>query len=79
MKKLICIYTCEKDKKSLYNFKQTNLYKELQNDTNTKILEVYAGSNKTQIVGNKLLLNCKEDYTSLSVKTFKMICKCQVV
>ena len=40
--KLICIYTCEKDKKSLYNFKQTNLYKELQNDTNTKILEVYA-------------------------------------
>tara|TARA_B100002019_G_C21271781_1_gene602799 strand:- start:4328 stop:5035 length:708 start_codon:yes stop_codon:yes gene_type:complete len=48
----------------------------LQNDTNTKILEVYAGSNKTQIVGNKLLINCKEDYTSLSVKTFKMICKC---
>ena len=61
MKKLICIYTCEKDKKSLCNFKQTNLYKKLQNDTNTKILEVYAGSNKTQILENKLLLNCEED------------------
>ena len=76
MKKLICIYTCEKDKKSLCNFKQTNLYKKLQNDTNTKILEVYAGSNKTQILENKLLLKCEEDYTGLSFKTFKMISKC---
>ena len=76
MKKLICIYTCEKDKKSLCNFKQTNLYKELQNDTNTKILEVYAGSNKTQILGNKLLLDCEEKYASLSIKTYKMISEC---
>lgn len=76
MKKLICIYTCETDKKSLCNFKQTNLYKKLQNDTNTKILEVYAGSNKTQILENKLLLKCEEDYTGLSIKTYKMISKC---
>lgn len=76
MKKLICIYTCEKDKKSLCNFKQTNLYIELQNDTNTKILEVYAGSNKTQILGNKLLLECEENYTRLSIKTYKMISEC---
>lgn len=76
MKKLICIYTCEKDKKSLCNFKQTNLYKKLQNDTNTKILEVYAGSNKTQILGNKLLLDCEEKYASLSIKTYKMISEC---
>lgn len=76
MKKLICIYTCEKDKKSLYNFKQTNLYKKLQNDTNTKILEVYAGSNKTQILGNKLLLDCEENYAGLSIKTYNMISEC---
>jgi hypothetical protein len=76
MKKLICIYTCEKDKKSLCNFKQTNLYNKLQNDKNTKILEVYAGSNKTQILGNKLLLECEENYASLSIKTYKMIKTC---
>ena len=68
MKKLICIYTCEKDKKSLCNFKQTNLYTKLQNDKNTKIIEVYAGNIKTQILENKLLLKCKEDYTGLSIK-----------
>lgn len=76
MEKLICIYTCEKDKKSLCNFKQTNLYKELQNDKNTKILEVYAGSNKTQLLENKLLLDCEEDYARLSIKTYKMISEC---
>lgn len=76
MKKLICIYTCEKDKKSLCNFKQTTLYKELQNDTNTKILQVYAGSNKTQMLANKLLLECEENYASLSIKTYKMISEC---
>lgn len=76
MKKLVCIYTCEKDKKSLCNFKQTNLYKKLQNDTNTKILEVYAGNDKTRVLGNKLLLDCEEKYAGLSIKTYNMISEC---
>jgi hypothetical protein len=76
MKKLICIYTCEKDKKSLCNFKQTNLYKKLQSNKNTKILEVYAGANETKLNGDVLHLKCPEKYSKLSLKTFEMIKEC---
>ena len=76
MKKLICIYTCEKDKLSLSKFKSTNLYKSLKQNKNNLLLEVYADSETSFFENGKLYLNCKEDYTKLSLKTFKMITKC---
>ena len=76
MKQLICIYTCEKDKKSLQDFKNSSLYKSFKNNVNAHIIEVYAGHEKTKIINNSLLLNCKEEYSKLSIKTYKMISEC---
>lgn len=76
MKKLICIYTCEKDKESLKRFKTTNLYKFISKSKKFQVIEVYAGANTTKLNNNKLLLSCEEDYSKLSQKTFEMIKTC---
>jgi len=76
MKKLICIYTCVKNKKSLYKFKQTRFYNEIKKSNKFEIVEVYADGKKTQYNNNKLILDCEEDYSQLSIKSFKMIFEC---
>lgn len=76
MKKLICIYTCEKDKESLKRFKTTNLYKFISKSKKFQVIEVYAGANTTKLNNNKLLLSCEEDYSNLSIKTHEMIKEC---
>lgn len=74
--KLVCIYTCKKDKKSLSKFKTTNLYKSLLESNDISVVEIYAGSDYTKLENNKLYLSCEEDYSMLSIKTYEMIKEC---
>tara|TARA_B100000282_G_scaffold123669_1_gene88189 strand:+ start:1950 stop:2819 length:870 start_codon:yes stop_codon:yes gene_type:complete len=76
MKTLICIYTCEKNKNSLFKFKQTRFYNEIKKSDKFKIIEVYADGKKTHYDNNKLILDCEENYSQLSIKSFKMIFEC---
>ena len=76
MKKLVCIYTCVNDKKSLNVFKKTKLYNKLKHDNDFKVIEVYAGANETSLNGDILKLNTSEDYSKLSQKTYEMIKTC---
>jgi hypothetical protein len=75
-KKLVCIYTCDKDKHSLSQFKKTKLYKQLKLDDSCCVLEVYAGASETKLEGGVLQLNCPEEYSKLSLKTYEMIKEC---
>ena len=72
-KKLVCIYTCDKDKHSLSQFKKTKLYKQLKLDDSWCVLEVYAGAEETRFEDGVLQLNCPEEYSKLSLKTYEMI------
>ena len=76
MKKLVCIYTCVNDKKSLSVFKKTKLYNKLKLNNDFKVIEVYAGANETSLNGDILKLNTSEDYSKLSQKTYQMIKTC---
>lgn len=75
-KKLVCIYTCEKDKYSLSQFKKTKLYKQLKLDDSCCVIEVYAGSNKISFENGILRLTSPEEYSKLSLKTYEMITQC---
>ena len=74
--KLVCIYTCEKDRKSLETFKETKLYQKLISNSSFTVLEVYAGANKTFFENGVLRLKCPEEYSKLSLKTYEMIKEC---
>jgi len=76
LKKLVCIYTCEKDKYSLSQFKKTKLYKQLKLDDSCCVIEVYAGSKKISFENGILRLTSPEEYSKLSLKTFEMIAEC---
>ena len=76
MKILVCIYTCKHDKVFLDSFKSSSLYAYLKSSNAFQILEVYAGNNNTELHDDKLLLNCKENYSLLSIKTYEMIDCC---
>ena len=76
VKKLICLYTCEKDRKTLEEFKKTPLYTRMSNDSSMKVIEVHAGATETKLEDGKLYLSCKESYDELSVKTYEMIKYC---
>ena len=75
-KKLVCIYTCEKDKYSLSQFKKTKLYKQLKLDDSCCVIEVYTGSNKISFENGILRLTSPEEYSKLSLKTYEMITQC---
>ena len=76
LKKLVCIYTCEKDKYSLSQFKKTKLYKQLKLDDSCCVIEVYAGSKKISFGNGILRLTSPEEYSKLSLKTYEMITQC---
>ena len=76
MKILVCIYTCKHDKVFLDFFKCSPLYDYLKSSNKFEILEVYAGNNDTESLNGKLLLNCEENYSLLSIKTYEMINHC---
>jgi len=76
MKILVCIYTCKQDKAFLDSFKSSSLYAYLKSSNAFQILEVYADKDNTELHGDKLLLNCEENYSLLSIKTYEMIDRC---
>lgn len=76
MKKLLCVYTHIDDTEMLSQFKNTSLYKKAFQNPNIEVIEVYAGAPTTKYFDGKLFLSCKESYTELSVKTYKMIKHC---
>tara|TARA_B100000676_G_C17982101_1_gene789642 strand:+ start:184 stop:1110 length:927 start_codon:yes stop_codon:yes gene_type:complete len=76
LKKLVCIYTCEKDRHSLSQIKKTKLYKQLKLNDSCHILEVYAGASEVKLEDGAIHLNCPEEYSKLSLKTYEMITQC---
>jgi len=75
---IICIYTHAGDIDALNKFKSSTIYKTIKECNEFKILEVFGNEifNKPVYDGNKLIVDCEEEYSALSVKTFKMIKSC---
>ena len=76
MKILVCIYTCKQDNPFLESFKSTSFFQYLKSNDKFQIIEVYGGSNTSFVHNDKLLLECPEEYKSLSIKTYEMINQC---
>ena len=81
MKKLVCIYTCIRDKQYLDNLKHTDWYKQVMSDERYTVLEVYADPNINEEYlyikdEHKLTVRAEETYNKLSIKTFNMIKAC---
>ena len=85
MKKLICIYTCPEDQQHLTKLKQTDWYKQVIEDMNCIVLEVYANPNihKDSILelnenmkDGTLTIKTEEAYSKLGLKTYYMIKAC---
>jgi len=85
MKKLICIYTCNRDKQHLDKLKQTDWYEQVTNDESCQVLEVYADPDiqeesilelSENMKDGILILKTEEAYDKLSLKTFNMIKAC---
>ena len=75
---IICIYTHTGDIDALNKFKSSTIYKTIKECKEFKILEVFGNEifNKPVYDGNKLIVDCRDEYSALSVKTFKMIKSC---
>ena len=73
---LVCINSCEKDFHHLSLFKESELYKKMQESENVGILEFYRGHNKTDFEKGKILLPGDERYDKLHIKTYDMIKWC---
>jgi chondroitin 4-sulfotransferase 11 len=76
VKKLICLYTCLRDRRNLEEFKKTSLYARILNDASSEVIEVYADAPTTNYSDGKLYLSCEESYDKLSSKTYEMIKYC---
>jgi len=71
---IICLYTNPNDPSSLKKFKSSFICEKLKKNSKFKIIEVIGGNfTKTSFANGKLRLAHDESYSSLSVKTFKMI------
>ena len=77
-KLLVCIYTCEKHKKLLYQFKDSVLGQYLRALRNTITLDVYANPDVSKSFhhNKRLVLRAEEEYSALSLKTHKMMTYC---
>jgi len=81
MKKLICVYTCQRDVEFLNKLKQTDWYKEATADKNNTVFSVYADPTigEEYIIdkqNNTLIVKAEEEYSKLSLKTYQMIKAC---
>ena len=78
IKLLVCIYTCESDLDKLNQFYSSHLFRFLANNCFCKIIEVYANETLSQpkVNNTTMTVNCPEQYSSLSIKTYKMIDYC---
>ena len=70
------LYGCNKDKHFLDDFYKSTLYSTIAKDPNCLILEIWAGSNKTELNGRRLSLATEEYYGNLSIKTQQFIQYC---
>ena len=75
---LLCVYTCEADQAYLEALKQTPFYARAAAAETIRILEVFADPARDRPIleGNRLILDCLEDYGSLSIKTQRMLRYC---
>ena len=75
---IVCIYTHEDDTYALNKLKSSRLYKKIKECSQFKVLEVLGDKNLNEPlhIQDKLYLDFDEDYSALSIKTFKMIKYC---
>ena len=79
--RLLCVYTCERDREYLNRLKQTPLYAYLKQDSRYRIIEVYSDPRLAapHFTGDQLYVACPEQYTSLSIKTHLMVTACMSI
>lgn len=78
MKLLLCIYTCEADRNHMIALESSALMQQVRADCRFTILEIHADPFIALPIRSdkRLILPCRESYSSLSEKTYQMILAC---